>query len=110
MKSNLKLIKNYFTFFSKKNINELKTTFHKNIILKDWGGTYKGFSAVIKKNNSIFQNCKKIKIKVINIIKKNNIFCVQLKIFINLNSKPIEVIDLITINNNKIKKIEAYKC
>ena len=52
---------------------------------------------------------KKIKIKIINIIKKNNLFCIQLKIFINTESKPIEVIDLITINNNKIKKIEAYK-
>jgi hypothetical protein len=109
MNSNLKLIKNYFATFSKKNINELKNIFHKNIVLKDWEGIYKGFSAVIKKNNSIFRNCKKIKIKITDIIKKNNTFCVQLKIFINLNSKPIEVIDLITIFNNKIKKIEAYK-
>jgi hypothetical protein len=109
MNSKLKLIKNYFLFFSKKNVNELKKIFHKNIILKDWEGIYKGFPAVIKKNNSIFSNNKKIKIKVINILKKNNIFCVQLKIFINLKSKPTEVIDLITINNNKIKKIEAYK-
>ena len=109
MNSHLKLIKNYFTFFSKKNINKLKTILHKNIILKDWEGTYKGFFSVIKKNNNIFRNCKKIKIKIVNIIKKNNIFYVQLKIFINLNSKPIEVIDLITINNNKIKKIEAYR-
>jgi len=107
MSPNLKLIKNYFLFFSKKNINELKNIFHKNIILKDREGTYKGLASVIKKNNSIFLNFKKIKIKIVNIIKKNNIFCVQLKIFINLNSKPIEVIDLITINNNKIKKIEA---
>jgi predicted SnoaL-like aldol condensation-catalyzing enzyme len=109
MNSNLKLIKDYFYFFSKKNINELKNIFHKNIILKDWQGAYKGLSAVIKKNNDIFCNCKKIKIKIINIIKKNNLFCIQLKIFINTESKPIKVIDLITINNNKIKKIEAYK-
>jgi hypothetical protein len=109
MNYELKLIKNYFLFFSKKNINKLKNTFHKNIILKDWEGIYKGFTAVIKKYNSIFLNSKKIKIKIINIIQKNNIFCVKFKIFINYNSKPIEVIDLITINNNKIKKIEAYK-
>jgi len=109
MKHNLILIKNYFLFFSKKNLDGLKKIFHKNIILKDWEGTYKGLTAVIKKNSDIFQNCKKVKIKIINIIKKNNLFCVQLKIFTNLNSKPIDVIDLITINNNKIKKIEAYK-
>ena len=109
MKTNSKLIKKYFLAFSKKNISELKNIFHKDVILKDWEGTYKGLSAVVKKNNSIFFNCKKIKIRIINIIKKSNIFCVQLKIFIDLNSKPIDVIDLITINNNKIKKIEAYK-
>ncbi len=109
MKTNSKLIKKYFLAFSKKNISELKNIFHKNVILKDWEGTYKGLSAVVKKNNSIFFNCKKIKIRIINIIKKSNIFCVQLKIFIDLKSKPINVIDLITINNNKIKKIEAYK-
>jgi len=105
-----KLVKNYFLFFSKKNIKELKKIFHKNIILKDWESTYKGFSAVVKKNNDIFRNCKKIKIKIINIFKKKNLFCVQLKIFINSNSNSIKVIDLITINNKKIKKIEAYKC
>ena len=109
MNSNLKLIKDYFSFFSKKKINELKNILHKNIILKDWQGKYKGLSAVIKKNNDIFCNSKKIKIKIINIIKKNNLFCIQLKIFINTESKPIEVVDLITINNNKIKKIEAYR-
>jgi hypothetical protein len=109
MNSDLKLIKNYFLFYSKKNINELKNIFHKNIILKDWEGIYKGLAAVIKKNNSTFLNCKKIKIKIINIIKKKKIFYIKLKIFINYNSKPTEVIDLITINNNKIKKIEAYK-
>jgi hypothetical protein len=110
MNCKLKLIKNYFLFFSKKNIYELKKIFHKNIILKDWEGTYKGLAVVVKKNNDIFHNCKKIEIKIVKIIKNNNLFCVQLKIFINLNSKPIEVVDLITIQSNKIKKIEAYKC
>ena len=110
MLSNFKLIKNYFAFFSKKNIYELRKIFHKNIILKDWEGLYKGLSAVTKKNKDIFRDCKKIKIKIINIIKKNNMFCIQLKIFINSNPKPIEVIDLITFNKDKIKKIEAYKC
>ena len=109
MNTNSKLIKKYFLAFSKKNISELKNIFHKNVILKDWEGTYKGLSAVLKKNDSIFSNCKKIKFQITNIIKKNNIFCIQLKIFFNLNSKPIDVIDLITVNNNKIKKIEAYK-
>ena len=110
MNSNLKLIKNYFLIFSKKEFHKLIKIFHKNIILKDWDGLYKGLSAVIKKNKLIFRDCKKIKIKIINIIEKNNICSVQLKIFINSKSKPIEVVDLITINNNKIKKIEAYKC
>jgi hypothetical protein len=110
MHSNLQLIKNYFVIFSKKEIHELINIFHKNIILKDWEGVYKGLSAVINRNKHIFRDCKKIKIKIINIIKKNNIFCIQLKIFINSNSNPIEVIDLITIEKNKIKKIEAYKC
>jgi hypothetical protein len=110
MNSNLKLINNYLLFFSKKNINKLKKIFHKNIILKDWEGIYKGFPAVMKKNNSIFRNNKRIKIKIINIINKNNLFCVQFKFFINFKSKPIEVVDLITVDNKMIKKIEAYKC
>jgi hypothetical protein len=110
MLSNLKLIKNYFLLFSKKDIYELRKIFHKNIVLKDWEGLYKGLSAVTKKNKGIFGNCKKIKIKIINTIQKNNIVCVQLKIFINSNPKAIEVVDLITFKNNKIKKIEAYKC
>jgi hypothetical protein len=110
MLSNLRLIKSYFEFFSKKNIYELRKIFHKNITLKDWEGLYKGLSAVTEKNKSIFRNCKKIKIKIINIIQKNNIFCVQLKIFINSNPKAIEVVDLIKFKNDKIKKIEAYKC
>ena len=64
MKSNLKLIKNYFLFFSKKKVNELKNIFHKNIILKDWEGTYKGFSAVIKKIIVYSVTAKKLKLKL----------------------------------------------
>lgn len=109
MRTDLKLIKNYFIIFSKKDIYGLTKLFHKNIILKDWEGIYRGRSAVTKKNNIIFRDCKKIRIKIINIFKKNNIFSIQLKIFINSNPTPIEVIDLIKINNNKIKKIEAFK-
>ena len=109
MGTDLKLIKKYFIIFCKKDIFGLTKLFHNNIILKDWEGIYRGRSAVTKKNKIIFCDCKKIRIKIVNIIKKNNIFCIQLKIFISSSRKPIEVIDLITINNNKIKKIEAYK-
>jgi hypothetical protein len=109
MRTDLKLIKNYFIILSKKDIYGLTKLFHKNIILNDWEGIYRGRSAVTKKNKIIFSTYKKIRIKIINIIKKNNNFSIQLKIFFNSNPKPIEVIDLITINNNKIKKIEAYK-
>ena len=110
MNRSIKLIKDYFSKFSKKDITGLKLILHKNIILKDWEGTDRGLVKVLKKNNYIFNNFKKIKIKIINILKKDNLFCIQLKIFFNSNVYPIEVIDFITIKNNMIKKIQAYKC
>lgn len=110
MNYNLKLVKNYFIKFSQKDLNSLEKNFSKNIVLEDWYGSKKGIISVMKYNKELFFKFKKIRIEVVNILNKKNIYCAQLKIFVNSNSKFISVVDIITIKNNKIEKIKAYKC
>lgn len=109
MNSGLKLIKSYFIKFSLKDLNSLEKYFSKNIVLQDWSVSKKGIKSVIKHNKELFVKFKKIRIEIVNIFNKKNIYCAQLKIFVNSNSKFISVVDIITIKNNKIVKIKAYK-
>jgi hypothetical protein len=110
MHSDIKLIRNYFRKFEKKDLKGLRQIFNKNIVLIDWTGSDCGIRKVVYKNKKIFTKFKKIKVKILNIFGKQNIYCVQIKIYINSNKKFFEVVDLITIKNDKIIKIHAYKC
>jgi hypothetical protein len=110
MLSTTKIIKNYFKKFTKKDLEGLRKIFNKNIILIDWDSSEQGIKKVMYKNKKIFTKFKKIKIRILNILKKKNLYCIQMKIYINSNIKFFEVVDLITVKNNKIIKIHAYKC
>lgn len=106
----IKLSKQYFNYFNKKNLDKLDFLFEKNIILKDWENSIKGKKSVLNFNKKIFKKFKKIDVKIKNICisTKNRITFNQ--IIINLNNNFIEVLDIIYFNKkNKIVKIEAYK-
>lgn len=104
-----KLIQKYFKSFSKKELNTLNDMFSNNIELIDWTTQIKTKKNVLKFNQKIFKKFKKISVKLHEIFYNKNNKSASCKITVVLNSKKINVIDLIYFNkNNKIKKIVAY--
>ncbi len=102
------LSKKYFNYFQNKNIKSLKGIFASNISLKDWDNKKKGRKEVLKFNSEIFRKFRKIKVNV-----KEKFYLKNFKIIcfieIRLNSKKLDVIDILEFNKKfEIKSIRAY--
>lgn len=99
----------YFKDFSSKDILSLKKVFANDIVLRDWDIEAKGIDEVIKANQNIFDNVTSIFVDPQNLYQEGNIVISELNILIN-DSEIIYVVDLIEFNeDNKIKRIFAYK-
>ena len=104
-----KIALDYFSTFSNKNIESLKGFFSNDIVLRDWDIEAKGIDEVIEANKKIFNNVDCISVEPINLYQEGNIIFGELTILIN-KSETIYVVDIIEFNNeNKIKRIFAYK-
>mgnify|MGYP001312929464 CR=1 FL=1 len=102
------LTKKYFYHFQNKNIKELENMFSDKISLRDWSINGNGKKKVLSLNSRMFQNYKKIKIKILNlsIINKKS----YAEISINIKNKDYLVLDIIEFDKkNKIKSIKAFK-
>ena len=103
-----KLIDEYFNAWNLRDIDALKKIFSDNILLEDWEIKEIGLSAVIEANKKIFNEVPNIKAHVQRIAMGHNcVFC-ELKISINAE-EIIDVVDIITIKDDKITEIKAYK-
>ena len=102
------LTKKYFYHFQNKNIKELENMFSDKISLRDWSIKGNGKKKVLALNSRMFQNYKKIKIKILNlsIINKKS----YAEISINIKNKDYLILDIIEFDKkNKIKSIKAFK-
>ena len=103
------LIKNYFTFFSKKDISSLDKLFADNVKLIDWEISANGKKEVLDANKKIFSSFKSIYVELKEIFIKDMTAVCLLEILIN-NKDKIKVVDIIKFNNdNKIILISAFK-
>jgi len=104
-----RLIKEYFKFFSDKDILSLEKLFAEDIKLVDWETYAKGKDEVIKANKKIFDQVDTLQIEVNNLYINGQTAICLIDILIN-KSEKLKVIDLIRFNNdNKITLISAYK-
>mgnify|MGYP001418771459 FL=1 len=104
-----RLIKEYFKFFSNKDILSLEKLFAEDIKLVDWETYAKGKDEVIKANKKIFDQVDTLQIEVNNLYINGQTAICLIDILIN-KSEKLKVIDLIRFNNdNKITLISAYK-
>tara|TARA_B100000242_G_C42693076_1_gene324430 strand:- start:83 stop:406 length:324 start_codon:yes stop_codon:yes gene_type:complete len=104
-----RLIKEYFKFFSNKDISSLEKLFAEDVKLVDWETYAKGKDEVIKANKKIFDQVDTLQIEVNNLYINGQTAICLIDILIN-KSEKLKVIDLIRFNNdNKITLISAYK-
>jgi len=104
-----RLIKEYFDFFSNKDISSLEKLFAKDVKLVDWETYAEGKDEVIKANKKIFDQVDTLQIVVNNLYLNGQTAICLIDILIN-KSEKLKVIDLIRFNNdNKITLISAYK-
>jgi len=103
------LIKNYFTFFSKKDISSLDKLLADNVKLIDWEISANGKKEVLDANKKIFSSFKSIYVELKEIFIKDMTAVCLLEILVN-NKDKIKVVDIIKFNNdNKILLISAFK-
>ena len=103
------LIKNYFTFFSKKDISSLDKLLADNVKLIDWEISANGKKEVLDANKKIFSSFKSINVELKEIFIKDMTAVCLLEILVN-NKDKIKVVDIIKFNNdNKIILISAFK-
>lgn len=99
--------KKYFKNFSLKKITNLEKMFAKSITLRDWNIDVKGINNVIKANKRIFNDCKKINVKPLDLkVIKNTVFA---EISITIDKKKLLVLDILEFNKKKkITSIKAF--
>ena len=103
------LIKDYFKFFSNKDISSLEKLFAKDIKLVDWEMSVEGKDEVIKANKKIFDTLDSIKIELKELYLQEMTAICLVEILIN-NKEKLKVIDMIKFNNDKeIFLISAFK-
>ena len=109
MESLKSIAKEYFQFFSSKNIQSLENFFHKNITLRDWEISASGIKNVIEANKKIFSSVESISVNPLNLIEENNYVVAELEITIN-NKEVLKVVDIIEFDDKfKILSIKAFK-
>jgi hypothetical protein len=107
----VEVLNNYFDSFSKKDINNLKELFSKDVELIDWEINSKGINDVIESNKNIFNSVDTIKVKLINIYENlsDKSFCCEILITVN-EYTYLKVIDIIRFDEQgKIRQVSAYK-
>jgi len=107
---NLLLIaKKYFSYFSNKEIELLKTLFSNKINLRDWDINISGIDNVVQQNIKIFKNLGEFQLKVINLYQSDNVVFGEIEIILK-NKEIIKVLDKIVFDEeSKIKEIIAFK-
>lgn len=103
-----RLVGEYFTAFSAKDLTKLSTLYADDVVLSEWDeNIFKGKQAVLEANKKLFDNIKSIRIVVNN--SGSNIKTSINEITVYLDSTTVKVVDSITVVGDKITNIMAYK-
>ena len=99
----------YFKAWAEKDIGTLDILMADDIILTDWEGQALGKEAVLKFNQTVFEKCKSINVDIEKIALGQDCVMAELGIIINGTTK-IQVVDVLDYDqDDKIKRIRAYK-
>lgn len=105
--SETKLVRDYLRLFSEKNTRMLSDMLADDVELIDWDNAVTGKAAVLAFNQMVFDSVDTIDIYIDQLSDPAATMFAQIKVVID--GKSIDVVDVITIADGKIKKIQAYK-
>jgi len=99
----------YFTTFSEKDTEGLRSMFSDDVVLRDWEIMANGIDEVVDVNQNIFDSIDTILAIPIRVYDNQNTIVAELEITIN-DEETILVTDILEFDENeKIKEIRAYK-
>jgi ketosteroid isomerase-like protein len=99
----------YFTTFSEKDAEGLRSMFSEDVILIDWEIMANGIDEVVDANQNIFDSVDTIIVTPIKLHESPNTIVGEIEISIN-DEETILVTDVLEFDENeKIKEIRAYK-
>jgi hypothetical protein len=102
------IVDTYFTAFNNKDIDILTNLYADNVILSEWDANiFVGKAKVLEANRNLFSIAPNLQITVISSGITNNISINEIVVVVN--DDMVKVVDSITIVNNKISKIMAYR-
>ena len=104
------IVDRYFRAFCKKDLETLSSLYKDDIVLNEWNeNTFVGKEAVLQANKDLFNKFNNIDI-IIDSCGDDNLKGSSLnEITVLLDGVKVQVIDVITIKDNKIVKINAYR-
>jgi hypothetical protein len=106
--NNIELAQLYFKLFSDKNIVESSKLFQENITLTDWEISALGYDNVAATIKNTFDHVDDIKVNVVTIAENFNTVIAELLITVN-GRETLNIVDILTITDNKISSIKAFK-
>ena len=103
----------YFTTFSEKDSEGLRSMFSDDVILRDWEIIANGIDEVVDANQSIFDSVETIVVNPVqlyhSITSESDVVIAEIEIIIN-DDETLLVTDILEVDdNNKIKSVRAYK-
>jgi len=102
------LIKNYFEYWNDQDLHGLRLVVNEDIELEDWEINARGINEFIQANKKIFEQNPDIAVHVERLLYGEKVIIAQIDI--EVEGKALKVVDCFNLENNKIKKITAYRC
>lgn len=102
------IIKAYFTAFTNKNLPALDALYHDDVVLWEWGQrVFLGKDKVLAANAELFSSAEHLVILFQSHAEaENKHYC---EISIAMDDKMISVLDIITLQDDKIISVQAYR-
>lgn len=108
MLQNKDIARIYFKAWNLQDLEQLSELFTNDVTLIDWDQNVVGKVEVITATREIFEKFPAIEIEIIDLYDAGKVIIAELRILLN-SEASLRVIDLITISNGKILKIDAFK-
>lgn len=102
------IVQKYFTAFSKKDLSTLSELYGEDVVLWEWGQrVFMGKQEVLTANEELFKSSEQLAVLVQGYAESDDKFYVELGIM--LDDRVVSVLDVITLKNDKIVSVQAYR-